>query len=91
MGNGAGGSMWLRAQSLARARFSLEDELDSYVIHIYRREPGDPKGIIGTVEVAGEGKAYTFRNLQEVCDILTATPRKRGRTRGGGKPPTETG
>ena len=65
--------------------------MDSYVIHIYRRVPGDPKGIIGTVEVAGVGKAHTFRSLQEVCDILAATPRKRRRTRGGGKPPTETG
>ena len=64
--------------------------MDSYVIHIYRRVPGDPKGIIGTVEVAGAGKTRAFKNLQEVCDILTATPRKRSRTCGGGKPPTET-
>ncbi len=68
---------------------SKETPLESYVIHIYRRVPGDPKGIIGTVEIAGAGKEQAFHSLREVCDILMAPTKRRRRKRLGGTLPPD--
>ncbi len=44
--------------------------MDSYVIRIYRRDADDPRNCAGQAEIIETDKQKTFRNLDELLEIL---------------------
>jgi hypothetical protein len=46
--------------------------VDSFVVHIYRRDAADPRRLNGTVERIGNGKSRAFATAQELWDLLVA-------------------
>ncbi len=44
--------------------------MDYYIIRIYRREKGDPDGLVGTVEPASSQDRTAFTKPEELWDIL---------------------
>ena len=60
--------------------------MDSYVVRIYRRDPKDPRGLVGVVERAGAEGEQTFHDLTELMAILASTGTTRESAKGwGGK------
>jgi hypothetical protein len=49
--------------------------MDSYVVRIYRRDPKDPRRLVGVVEQAGEeaSREQAFHDLAELMEILAST------------------
>ena len=45
--------------------------MDSYVVHIYRRDRNHPDKIVGTVETISNGKKEAFKTASELVGILT--------------------
>jgi hypothetical protein len=59
---------------------------ESYVIHIYRRDPANPDRMIGTVERIGDQAGAPFHSIQELWALLAATPVAAPMRRGAGTP-----
>ena len=49
--------------------------MDSYVIRIYRRDADDPRKCAGLAEVIETDEKKTFRNLDELLEILKTQAR----------------
>ncbi len=47
--------------------------MDSYVVRIYRRDPKDPRRLVGLVERAEARGEQAFRNSEELMAILTVS------------------
>jgi hypothetical protein len=45
--------------------------MDSYVVHIYRRDRNHPEKIIGIVETVSTGKKEAFKSASALMAILT--------------------
>ena len=48
--------------------------VDSFVVHIYRRDAADPQRLNGTVERIGNGKSQAFATAQELWGFLASEP-----------------
>jgi hypothetical protein len=58
--------------------------MDSYVVRIYRRNPGNHKEVGGLIERIGNDKRQAFSNCEELWAFLTGDcPRKPQRGRMG--------
>jgi hypothetical protein len=59
--------------------------MDSYVIRIYRRDADNPRNCAGLAEVIETDEKKTFKNLDELLEILktqarNSSEKKRGKT-----------
>lgn len=41
-----------------------------YIVRIYRFEPDDPENLVGTAEIVGDNKIESFKNFDELRQIL---------------------
>ena len=48
--------------------------MDSFVVHIYRRDTADTGRLNGTVERIGNGKSQAFATAEELWDFLALEP-----------------
>lgn len=53
-----------------------ERAVDSYIVHIYRREGKKSRVLIGTVEVAKTEKRTAFSSIEELEEILRRRKRR---------------
>jgi len=44
--------------------------MDSYIVRIYRRSPGDPDELAGLVETVGTSERVSFRDFPELASVL---------------------
>jgi hypothetical protein len=44
--------------------------VETYIVRIYRREPGDPDHIAGTLEIPGCSEMQPFLNIEELLNIF---------------------
>lgn len=52
--------------------------MESYVVRIYRRDPKEPRRLVGVVEQAGAEGEQAFRDLDELLALLTPKRTKWG-------------
>jgi hypothetical protein len=48
----------------------LESASESYLVRIYRRDPRDPEGVAGLVEIIEQERTETFKNAGELMRLL---------------------
>lgn len=60
--------------------------VESYIVHIYRRDEAVPTKILGTVEKVGKRDKSSFENLNELWAILASA---KGERSGGERGPGE--
>ena len=60
----------------------LESASESYLIRIYRRDPGDPRLVAGLVELIEKERTETFKNAAELLAILGIAGGAVGDTKG---------
>ena len=47
--------------------------MESYLIRVYRRSKDAPEKIVGIIENIDSGLTHSFKNLTELCNVITAT------------------
>jgi hypothetical protein len=68
--------------------------MDSYMIHIYRREEGKPGTLVGVVQQVGANEKKIFSTLDELWSILSpakSDSAKKRRGKAAAPPPISSG
>jgi hypothetical protein len=58
-------------------KFSVEEDMENYIVRIYKRKKDDPYAYVGVVEEAGMKGKKAFTNVEELYEILR--PKKKDR------------
>jgi len=46
--------------------------MESYVLHIYRRDEQDPQKVVGLIEVVDKGETKVFSSFEDLREILAS-------------------
>jgi hypothetical protein len=50
----------------------MEEQMDSYIVRLYRRDAENPENMVGLVETVGEDEKRPFHTVSELVAILSA-------------------
>jgi hypothetical protein len=49
------------------------DAMDSYIVHIYKRQPAGPESLVGTIKLFERQEVKIFKTVHELIEILMLT------------------
>jgi hypothetical protein len=49
----------------------MEEQMESYIVRLYRRDTTNPEKLVGLIETVGVDKTRTFHTVSELVAILS--------------------